>query len=106
MLLLPLGNVVLGGNKNLWTKNFFFIKVSLPWEWFGTFDEILYYKVFLLSSFTTTNQTSCKYYNMDFVCIGLLGGYEGCGTVGAVYHESWLLFQLNAHGKLFPLVIL
>ena len=37
---LPLGEVVLGGNENLYKKNFFVIKVSLPWEWYGSFDEI------------------------------------------------------------------
>ena len=38
-------------------KNFFVIKVSLLWEWYETFNEILHYKSFLLSSFSTTNQT-------------------------------------------------
>ena len=40
-------------------KNFFVIKVSLPLEWYGTFDKIFYYKPFSLLPFSTTNQTDC-----------------------------------------------
>ena len=54
---LPLGEVVLDGNENLQTKNFFVIKVSLSWEWHETFDEILHYNSFSLPPFDTTNQT-------------------------------------------------
>ena len=45
----PLGEVVLGG--------IFLIKVSLSWEWYKTFYEILHYKLFSLPLFSTTNQT-------------------------------------------------
>ena len=38
-------------------KYFFVIKVSLPWESYGTFDEILYFKSFSLPLFSITNQT-------------------------------------------------
>ena len=38
-------------------KNFFVIKVSLPWEWYGTFDETLHYKSLPLPPFSTNNQT-------------------------------------------------
>ena len=41
-------------------KNFFVIKVSLPWEWYGIFDEILHYKSFPLPPFSITNQTDRK----------------------------------------------
>ena len=34
------------------------IKVSLPWELYETFDEILHYKSFSLPLFNTINQTS------------------------------------------------
>ena len=37
-------------------KNFFVIRVSLPWEGHETFDEVLHYKSFSLTSFSTTNQ--------------------------------------------------
>ena len=40
-------------------KIFFVIKVSLPWEWDGTFDETLHYKLFALPLFSTTNQMGC-----------------------------------------------
>ena len=33
------------------------IKILLQREWHGTFDEILYYKSFLLPIFSTTNHT-------------------------------------------------
>ena len=42
-------------------KQIFVIKVSLPWEWHGTFDEILHYKSFPFPPFSTTNQTSQRY---------------------------------------------
>ena len=54
---LPLEEVVMNICKQ---KNFFFIKVSLPWVWYGTFNEILYYKSFTLPPFSTTNQTGRK----------------------------------------------
>ena len=38
-------------------QNFFVIKVSLPWKWYGTFDEILHYNSFSLPPFSTTDQT-------------------------------------------------
>ena len=41
-------------------KNFIVIEVSLPWEWYGTFDETLHYKTFSLPPFSTTNQTARK----------------------------------------------
>ena len=59
---LPLEEVVLGGNENLWIKNFFVIKISLPSERYGTFDEILHYKSFSLPPFNTINQTGRKWY--------------------------------------------
>ena len=38
-------------------NNFFVIKVSSPWEWYWTLDEILHYKSFSLQPFSTINQT-------------------------------------------------
>ena len=46
-------------------KNFFVIKVSLSWEWYGTFDEILHYKSFLLPPFSTNNQADCEFIPYD-----------------------------------------
>ena len=41
-------------------KNFFIIKVLLPWKWYETLDEILHYKSFSLLPFSITNQTDRK----------------------------------------------
>ena len=38
------------------------IKVSLSWEWHGTFDDILNYKSFSLPPFNATNQTNHYYF--------------------------------------------
>ena len=47
-----MGNVVLGGNG---IKELFYDQNFIPWKWYGTFNEILYYKTFSLLLFSTTN---------------------------------------------------
>ena len=46
---LPLGDVVLSGTEKLETKKIFVIKVSLQWNYYKNFNEILHYKLFPLS---------------------------------------------------------
>ena len=48
-------------------KDFFGVKVSLPLEWYETFDKILHYKSFSLPSFsTTTKRKRFRVYRGDY----------------------------------------
>ena len=58
-------------------NNFFVIKVSLLWECYGTFDEILHYKSFPLLLFNTPNQTGRK---ITMSILNLLIAIEICGA--------------------------
>ena len=45
------------GRGVIFVKILFCDQSSLSWEWYGTFDESLHYKLFPLPSFSSTNQT-------------------------------------------------
>ena len=77
-------------------KNFFVIKASLPWEWYGIFDEILNYKLFSLPPFITINHHLLLLTKWaERVCVGYLAYIFSIPDCSIGQFKHFLLSFLN-----------